>query len=94
LDGVPPQQQTTGLQQGAATVTRDELHTCDRLLSTDPYHQARRRALGVVVKTAFAIHVHTRLLGRPFRADLYLGPAPIGGCRSCLDLDLRVYRLS
>jgi len=34
---------------------------------------------------AFAIHVHTRLLGRPFRVDLYLGPAHIGGFRSCLD---------
>ena len=34
---------------------------------------------------AFAIQVHTRLLGRPFRVDLYLGPAHIGGFRSCLD---------
>jgi hypothetical protein len=34
---------------------------------------------------AFAIHVHTRLLGRPFRVDLYLGSANLGGFRSCLD---------
>jgi len=34
---------------------------------------------------AFAIQVHTRLLDRPLRVDLYLGPAYIGGFRSCLD---------
>jgi hypothetical protein len=34
---------------------------------------------------AFTIQVHTRLLGHPFRVDLYLGPAHIGGFRSCLD---------
>ena len=34
---------------------------------------------------AFAIQVHTRLLGRPFRVDLYHGPAHIGTFRSCLD---------
>jgi len=33
----------------------------------------------------FAIYVHTRLLGRPFRVDLHLGPRHIGSFRSCLD---------
>ncbi len=33
----------------------------------------------------FALYVHTRLLHRPFRVDLYLGPERIGTFRSCLD---------
>jgi hypothetical protein len=33
----------------------------------------------------FAIYVHTRLLLRPFRVDVYLGPQRIAAFRSCLD---------
>jgi hypothetical protein len=33
----------------------------------------------------FAIYLHTRLLHRPFRVDVYLGPQRIAGFRSCLD---------
>ncbi len=38
FDGVHPHHPARGLQQGAATVTWDELHTGNQLLSTDPYH--------------------------------------------------------
>lgn len=34
---------------------------------------------------AFAIYVHTRMLGRPYRVDLYLGAARSGEYSSCLD---------
>jgi len=33
----------------------------------------------------FAIYVHTRLLRRPYRVDLYFGSKRIGVFRSCLD---------
>jgi len=33
----------------------------------------------------FAIYLHTRLLGRPYRVDLHFGSTHIGTYRSCLD---------
>ncbi len=44
--------------------------------SSDPYEDFAE---------TFAIYVHTRLLHRPFRVDLYLGSERIGEFRSCLD---------
>lgn len=33
----------------------------------------------------FAIYIHTKLLGRPYRVDIHLGPTRIGEYRSCLE---------
>ena len=61
FDGVDPHHPARGIQQGAATVTRDELDIGDQLLRADLHHQAGRRALGVVVRVAIG---EDRLPGR------------------------------